>query len=202
MIALYRPGESVLHRVNPAVKLLALALTAVLVTVMPQSPISLGLFALAVAGAYLVAGLGLRELVRQVVPLRWLVLVMLVTGLIFLTPWATALTITRVLLLVLLAALVTLTTRSEALVDTLEAALRPLSSVGVDVRRVTLTLSLTLSAIPVIVGHAQRLREAQLARGVRLGLRAILPLLVMSLRHADEVADAMIARGIDEQSGT
>lgn len=197
MIALYRPGSSALHRLSPALKLLALAAIALVVTLVPHTPVSLGVLAGGVVAGYLVAGLGLRVLGRQLLPLRWIVVFMVVTQLIFLTPWAMVLNTSRVVLLVALAALVTLTTRTEDLLATVERALRPLRRLGVDAERVALTLSLTLSMVPVIADFARQIREAQHARGVRLGLRGVVPLLVVSLRHADDLADAMTARGID-----
>jgi biotin transport system permease protein len=60
-----------------------------------------------------------------------------------------------------------------------------------------LTLTVTLTTIPVLAAVAQQVREAQRARGARAGLRSFaIPFLVMSLKHADELGDALTARGV------
>ena len=74
--------------------------------------------------------------------------------------------------------------------------LRPLHRLGVDADAVAMTISLTLTMIPVVAGFARAVREAQRARGVRPGLRTTVPLMVRTLRHADEVGDALAARGL------
>ena len=75
--------------------------------------------------------------------------------------------------------------------------MRPLARLGFDPRRIGLTLSLTIAMLPVVAGIAARVRDAERARGVRLGPRIVVPVLVLALRHADDVADALTARGVD-----
>jgi biotin transport system permease protein len=78
----------------------------------------------------------------------------------------------------------------------LQSLLRPLRRVGVDPEAVSMAVSLTLTMVPVVAGLAQRVRDAERARGVRLGVRGVVPLLVLTLRHADQVGDALAARGV------
>jgi biotin transport system permease protein len=101
-----------------------------------------------------------------------------------------------VVALLLLAELVTRTTRMGDLLEVFRSIARPLRRMGVDPDAVALTLSLTIAMIPVIAGFAVQVRDAQRARGVRLGPRAVLPLLVLTLKHADDVGDALAARGL------
>ncbi|GAB3406964.1 energy-coupling factor transporter transmembrane protein EcfT [Schumannella luteola] len=202
MISLYRAGTSPLHRAPAGLKLVLLALLGIGFSLMPRQPIGLGL-ALAGGGLLLVValfalgGLAGRPLLRQLWSTRWIVMAMAVTQLIFLTPGDAAVNTVRVVAIVLLAGLLSLTTRSSDLLSALETALGPLRRIGVDPGRVGLTLSLAITMVPVIGALAQRVREAQRARGVRLGFRAVVPLLVLALRHADDVADALTARGVD-----
>jgi biotin transport system permease protein len=84
------------------------------------------------------------------------------------------------------------------LLDTLEAALRPLRPLGVRPDRIALLLSLTISTVPLIAALATQLREALIARGRRgTSVRILFPLLVLTLQHADELTDALRARGLD-----
>jgi biotin transport system permease protein len=202
VISLYRPGSSILHRVPAGAKLLALAILGLAVSFIPREatvPTAILLVAaivLVVVG-YAAARFAPGVLVRQLWDTRWIVLVIAATQLIFLTPWDAVVNVVRVVVIVLLAALLTLTTRSEDLLDALQSVLRPLARFGVDPRRVGLTLSLTITMLPVIASIGERVREAQRARGARLGIRVVVPMLVLSLKHADDVADALTARGID-----
>lgn len=197
MIALHRPGTSPVHRMPASAKLLVLALLAVTISLIPHSTVSLGIVGVGVIGAYLTAGFGPRVLARQLWLARWIVVFMVVSQLIFLTPWEALVNTVRVVAIIVLAGLLTLSTPTEELLDALRRGLRPLRRFGVDPQRVGLTLALTLSMLPVVAGFADRIRQAQRARGVRLGVRVVVPLLVMSLRHADDVADALTARGIE-----
>lgn len=197
MIALYLPGTSLLHRARAGVKLLGLVVLALLISLWPHTGITVALTGALVIGLYALALFPPGVLLRQLWLAKWIIVLMVATQLIFLTPWDAMVNTVRVVAIVLLAGLLTLTTRSEELLSALEAALRPLAFLGVEARRVGLTLSLTLAMLPVVADLARRVGEAQQARGVRIGYRAVVPILVLALRHADDVADALSARGAD-----
>ena len=77
--------------------------------------------------------------------------------------------------------------------------LRPLRRVGVDPDRVGLLLALSIRSVPVVVGIAEEVRDAQRARGLRGSPRAYaVPLVIRSLRHADALGEALAARGVDD----
>lgn len=197
MIALYRPGRSPLHRAPAGVKLVGLIALALLISLWPHTGVTIAIAAALVVALYALALFPPTVLLRQLWLARWIVVLMVATQLIFLTPWDAVVNTTRVVSIVLLAGLLTLTTHSEELLSALEAGLAPFARLGVDARRVGLTLSLAISMLPVVAGIAGRVRDAQQARGVRLGFRAVVPILVLALRHADDVADALSARGAD-----
>lgn len=196
MIALYRPGTGILHRAPAGVKLAALAVGALVLSVYPHDPVSIAVSLLVVLALYAVAGLPFRVLLAEIWRLRWIVVVLAAALVVFVSPVAAWVSTGRVVAVLLLAGLLTLTTRMSELLDVLHRLLRPLRRLGKDPEAIALTLSLTLTTIPVIAGFAQRVREAEQARDVRLGVRTVVPLLVLALRHADEVGDALAARGI------
>lgn len=196
MIPLYRAGRSPLHRAPAWAKLLGLAVLALLVSLYPHTVWTAVGSLIGVLVLFLIGGQSPIEFARQLWRARWIVLVLAATQLIFLGPEAAVIGTTRVVAVVLQAALVTLTTPMGELLEALEAALEPLRRVGVDPWRVAFTVSLTIAAVPVIADLSRRIREAQRARGVRLGPHAIVTLLVLTLRHADDVADALTARGL------
>lgn len=203
MIALHRPGTSLLHRMPAWAKLLALVVigTALSLAVPERGAVVLawllGGAAVLVVGGFLIARFGPAELGRQLWALRWLLVIMVLPQLIFLGPAAALVNTSRMVLLLLFAALLTLTTPMAALLEVLERCARPLALVRIPPARVALLLALTISTVPVIGGLFAQVREAQRARGVRGAWRPVVPLLVLSLRHADELGDALRARGVD-----
>ncbi|MER7797811.1 energy-coupling factor transporter transmembrane component T [Microbacterium sp. NPDC096154] len=196
MISLYRPGGSLLHRMSAGPKILGLAGVAVLLSVWPHTGVTAAGALVAVIGLFALGGFGPRVWAAQLWSLRWIILFVAAMQLIFAGPAEAFVTTVRIVAVVMLAGLLTLTTRSSDLIDALERGLRPLRIAGIDPWRAAFVVSLTIALVPVIADFARRIREAQRARGVRLGFRAVVPLLVMSLRHADDVADALSARGI------
>jgi biotin transport system permease protein len=116
----------------------------------------------------------------------------------------TAIVVTgRLVVAVVLAGLVTLTTRVVDLLDVFERVLGPFRRVGVDAERVALMLALAIRTVPVVAGLAEEVRDAQRARGIGASPRAFaVPFVVRSLRHADALGEALIARGLDDRSST
>jgi biotin transport system permease protein len=164
-----------------------------------DGPVHVAVALLMVLAGYLLAGLALRTAVRQLRPLIWLVGFVAVFHVVV-TGWQRAFVIVGVIvMLVLLAGLVTLTTRTTDLVDAVVAVCRPLRRIGVDPERIGLLLALSVRSVPVVVGLAEEVRDAQRARGLSASPRAFaVPLIVRSLRHADALGDALVARGVDD----
>lgn len=196
MISLYRPGDSILHRLPAGLALAGLALAALVLTVYPHDPVSIAVSLAAALLLYPVGGQSLRVALGELWRLRWILLVLAGTLVVFVSVEAAWISAGRVAALLLLAALLTMTTRMSDLLAVLHRLLRPLRRIGVDPDAVSLALGLTLTMVPVVGAFAQRVRDAERARGVRLGLRATVPLLVLTLRHADRVGDALAARGV------
>lgn len=198
MIALYLPGTSPLHRMSAGPKMLAFMAVALVATVAAGSRWTLPAAVVLVVAGYLVAGLGWGVLARQIIAVRWVIGIMLITQFVFLPPLVAAENTGRVVAVIVLAALITLTTRIPALLDATERGLGPLRRFGVNPSAVGLLLGMTITAIPVVSGFATTIREAQQARGARMRLTTFaVPLLVMSLKHSDDLADALAARGVE-----
>lgn len=197
-LGVYSPGSSVLHRIPAGAKLLTMVAAGV-GSVFLDTVWQVTAAILVVLAGYLLARIPLLTALRQVRPLLWLAVFvagfhLLVSG------WERAYVVVGVIAaLVLLAALVTLTTRTTAMVDAVVAVCRPLRRVGVDPERVGLLLALAIRSVPVVVGLAEEVRDAQRARGLTASPRAFaVPLIVRSLRHADALGDALVARGVDD----
>jgi biotin transport system permease protein len=197
-LGVYSPGSSVLHRIPAGAKLLTMVAAGV-GSVFLDTVWQVTAAILVVLAGYLLARIPLLTALRQVRPLLWLAVFvagfhLLVSG------WERAFVVVGVVAaLVLLAALVTLTTRTTAMVDAVVAVCRPLRRVGVDPERVGLLLALSIRSVPVVVGIAEEVRDAQRARGLQSSPRAYaVPLVIRSLRHADALGEALAARGVDD----
>jgi len=196
MISLYRPGDSILHRLSAGVKLAALALVALVLSLYPHDVLSIGVALGGVVLAYVAARVPRAVFFRQLWQLRVIVALLAVFLAVFVSPLAAWVNTGRVVAIVMLAGLLTLTTRMGDLMGVLRRLLAPLRRFGVNADAVSMTISLCITMVPVIASHAASVREAQQARNVRLGPRVVVPLMVMALRHADDVGDALAARGI------
>lgn len=190
--------RSPLHLLPAGLKLLALAIGCTALLMVRTLP-WVGVAASIVVALYAVGRIRPREAWAQVRPMRWFVAVLLVVQMLI-TDAATAVSLTsRIVLAVALAGLVTLTTRTSELMAALERALQPLRRVGVDPSRVSLMMSLAIRSVPVVAGIAQRVRDAQRARGQERSIRAFaVPLVVGVLLYADTLGEALQARGMDD----
>lgn len=157
----------------------------------------LGAVLAAVVAGFVVARVPLRPAARQVgIALPFLALIVVVQG--FVGGWMSAMVVgLRILTLLALAGLVTLTTRADALIAVVESVLSPLRPLGVRPERVGMVVLMTIRFVPVLREHADGVRAAQRARGVERSFVFLTPLLVKTLRTADGLAQALDARGVD-----
>ncbi len=218
---MYIAADSILHRLDPRVKLGA----ALLLMGLPFAVHSLTsylLLAALAAGAALLSTAPLAALLRTLRTVFWLGLFMAFFYF-FTTPGTplvalSGITLTgegllagvtqvyRLCLLVTIAALLTFTTSSTQLAHGLEALLGPLQRVGLPVSELIMVLTIALRFVPTFfeeiekIGRAQRARGADLQSGspvrrARSAVALFIPLLVSAFRHAEELATAMEARG-------
>jgi len=193
-VGLYQPGRTPVHRVPAGYKLLAV-FGGGSVVLLVDDPVPLAVAVSCVGVLYGVARIPWRVALahaRPVVP---------VLALLWAAQWATAgvevatVAVLRLFTVVLLATLLTLTTRVSEMVAALEAALRPLRHLGVRTERLSLAISMTLRFIPLLTEVVAQVREAQRARGLDRNLLALaVPVLVRALHTAEQVAEAIDAR--------
>lgn len=201
----YYQTDSVIHRLDPRVKL-----TATLCYI-----ISLFLFQNFIG--YLIAALFLAFIIKlSKVPFRFMIkgmrsifLLLLITVVfnLFLTPgeeawlripfWKWTLTITRegvqmavfmvlrLAFLIIGSSVMTLTTTPNNLTDGLERLMRPLKWIHVPVHEVAMMMSIALRFIPILLEETDKIMKAQIARGADFEsgnlfhrAKALVPLLV------------------------
>lgn len=197
-LGLYRPGTTVLHRLPAGAKLGGL-LAAGIGSIWTRDPLTTtALLGIGLAGLA-AARVPALVVLRQLRPLLVLAAVLAGFHVVVSGPEQAYVVVGVLLALVLLATVVTLTTRTTALVDVVVRVARPLRRIGLDVERFGLLLALGVRSVPVVIGLAEEVRDAQRARGLAASPTAFaVPLVVRSLRHADRVGEALAARGLDD----
>lgn len=199
-LGLHQPGTSLLHRAPTTAKLLVLAAAGLTVVVL-RGPLSAAVALSVAVLAHLVAGLHWHRTRRG---LTGFAVVALVVGLYqtWARGWAVGFEAAADLLaLVLLATVVTTTTRADDLLDTVRRAARPLRHVGLAPETVALAISLMLRSVPVLVHAAAQSRDAARARGLERSPRAVVvPAAVRMVGHARATGEALAARGLGEDA--
>lgn len=221
-LGLYYPSESFVHRLDPRTKLLFI------LTMMTTFMVTLSLIKLSLALVLLVIIIVLSKIPPRLVfsnlrPFFWLLILTLFfqvlltrSGQLLITLPLIKMNITdaglkngliyslRLSILILFAALLTLTTSPMEITDALDRFLKPLRRFGVSTHELTLMMTLSLRFIPTLLTEADKLQKAQMSRGARFDgnliqrinsvFPLILPLFVSVFRRADELALAMDAR--------
>lgn len=112
----------------------------------------------------------------------------------------------RFVLIIFFSTLLTLTTTPLSLSDAVESLLKPLEPLKVPAHEIGLMLSLSLRFVPTLMDDTTRIMNAQKARGVDFGegnllqkVKSIIPILIplfaSSFKRADALAIAMESRG-------
>jgi biotin transport system permease protein len=189
LISLYRPGSSPIHRVPAGRKLLGLALSLALISLFGKGLIGSIVVATGVFALFSLAGLKPMEILKQLWQMKFLLLIVLVPQLIFAGPEKGTYNTVAVFSGILLAALVSLTTKTIHIVDLIKRITKS--------QNFALLIALSINSIALVIGFSKNITEAGLARGVKPNpVRQIITLFVVSLRYADDYAEALAARGV------
>ena len=220
-IGQYYPAKSILHRLDPRVKLVSTLLYL----------ISLFLFR-SMAG-YLASTLFLIGVIRAskvpfgyiVKGLKPVVMLLMITvvfnlflkkeGEVLVHVWRLTITTVglrnavymavRLIYLIIGSSLMTFTTTPNELTDGIEALLAPLNKLRVPVHEVAMMMSIALRFIPILLEETDKIMKAQQARGAdfesgnimqraKAMIPILVPLFVSAFRRANDLAMAMEAR--------
>jgi energy-coupling factor transport system permease protein len=118
----------------------------------------------------------------------------------------------QIILLLLLASILTFSTKPLSLAAGLESLLKPLSKVGVPIEQFALMVSIALRFIPTILEELERIRLAQKARGVDFSeyskirrlyayVSLMIPLLFSIIQRAETLSDAIDSRAYGKRKG-
>lgn len=219
-IGQYIPSDSVIHRLDPRAKILALLL--ILTGVFwAQSAYDWAFWWMGFLIVLKLARLSIRTVLRSMKAVAFLVVLTMVLNLFWgpgkvvwqwgwlkITDGGIRLSLTmgmRLSLLVLYANLLTLTTSPMAMSDGLERLFSPLRRIGFPAHELAMMMTIALRFIPTLLGEADRIMKAQIARGADMDrgsvfkrakafLPVLVPLFVIVFQRADELAVAMESR--------
>ncbi|MCM1106778.1 MAG: energy-coupling factor transporter transmembrane protein EcfT [Blautia sp.] len=220
-IGQYYPADSVIHKLDPRVKLFSTLIYIIALFTFR------GILGFAVITAWLVCVITISKVPFKfmVKGLKAIIILLLITGIfnLLFTPgnveyWSwgpfrltdtgisnAVLMVMRLVYLILGTSLMTLTTTPNQLTDGLEKSLHPLNKIHVPVHAIAMMMSIALRFIPILLEETDKIMKAQMARGAdfehgNLIRRAksmiplLIPLFVSAFRRADDLAMAMEAR--------
>lgn len=219
-IGQYYPADSIIHKLDPRVKLLAVILYVVSLFTF-RGIWGFVLVTLALAGMIKLSKVPFHFMVKG---LKAIVIILIITALfnLFLTPGETLVTVwkltitkeglksavfmaIRLIFLILGTSTLTLTTTPNQLTDGMEKALRPFNKIHVPVHEVAMMMSIALRFIPILIEETDKIMKAQIARGAdfesgnlmkkaKAMVPLLVPLFISAFRRANDLALAMEAR--------
>ena len=216
------PGNSLVHRFDPRLKLV-LTIVYIVLLFAASNPLGLTLSILFLAAMYTVAKIPLKMIGKSLKPILPIVIFTAVLNLFFvsgegeplvhiwfLTIYAegvryAVLMAVRVMALIAGTSLLTYTTSPIVLTDAIENLLRPLAKIHFPVHELAMMMTIALRFIPTLIEETEKIMNAQKARGAMIDngtftqrikalVPVLIPLFISAFRRADELAMAMECR--------
>ena len=216
------PGNSLVHRFDPRLKLV-LTVAYIVLLFAASNPLGLVLSILFLGVMYKVAKIPVKMIGKSLKPILPIVLFTAVLNLFFvsgegdplvhfwfLTIYAegvryAVLMAVRVMALIAGTSLLTYTTSPIVLTDAIEQLLKPLGKLHFPVHELAMMMSIALRFIPTLLEETDKIMNAQKARGAQLDtgkmtdrvkalVPVLIPLFISAFRRADELAMAMECR--------
>ncbi len=219
----YFVANSVLHRLDPRLKIVQLILLVVMLFVC-DGFISLSLFGAFIFVILFSSKVPIRTCFKNVKVIIPIIIFTAILNLVY-TRSGTEFVIfntfslysggiekavfmsVRILLLILLSSVLTYTTTPNDITDAIERLLSPLKFVGLGsaVHTISMMMTIAMRFIPTLIDETDKIMSAQKARGADLEsgglikrikalLPILIPLLISSVRRAYELAEAMECR--------
>jgi len=221
-IGQYIPGRSFVHRLDPRSKLLFTLLFVFLIFLADEPRTYLFLIGFTLLSLF-ASRISLTYLFRSLKPIIWLILLTVLVH-VFMTKggnivwewkWITVyeegvrqaiLISVRLIVLIVMASLLTLTTSPLDLTDGIERLLQPATRFGFPAHDLAMMMSIALRFIPTLLEEMDKIMKAQMSRGAYFDsgglvkrtqalVPLLIPLFVSAFRRAEELALAMEARG-------
>ena len=197
--------KSAIHNMNPTSKIICTLVFLVCVLLASTLQI-LGVLAILTMFIILLSRLPFKLFINQVYSLRYLILFLIAIYYFNGQPLTDLLIlVSKLVLIVIYTAILTLTTKPTEITTGLEEFLSPLTIIKIPIASLALIISLSLRFIPLIMEQAHRILKALATRGIdyyNSGLKTkvkainilLIPMFILSFKRADQLADAMDVR--------
>ena len=217
----YFPGNTVAHKLDPRTKILLVVLYIVALFC-AKGIVGYALMALCLAICVRISKVGIKQLVRGLKPVLFIIIFTGILNLFFtpgdryLLEWGilkisdtglrnAVFMVVRIMLLIMGTCLMTYTTSPISLTDGLEQLLGGLKRFHVPVHELAMMMSIALRFIPTLIEETDKIMSAQKARGAdfesgnlmqkaKALIPILVPLFISAFRRADELAVAMECR--------
>ena len=220
-IGQYYNTNSFVHSLDPRTKIVSLIILMVMVFVI-DSPVEFMIAGLITVGAILLSRVPIGYIIKGLKPV-WIIITFTAIINIFMGSGETVIfewkfivitkealylavsMMTRVVLLVALSSLLTLSTSAMNLTTGIEKLLHPLEKIKFPAHEIAMMMSIALRFIPTLSDEAEKIMKAQKARGNDFESGGIIkkagamiplfvPLFISAFRRADDLAMAMETR--------
>ncbi|MBQ3331476.1 MAG: energy-coupling factor transporter transmembrane protein EcfT [Ruminococcus sp.] len=216
----YFPADSVIHRLDPRVKILSLIAYIVLIFC-TFNAFSLAFIAITVLAIVLMTNVPLRLYFKSLKVIIVIVIITSILNLFYGTGepifewWIIKVTwggirnavfvCVRIVCLILLSSVLTFTTSPTDLTDALERLMKPLKIFRIKVHEIAMMMTIALRFVPTLLEETDKIMAAQKARGadmesgnlftrIKALVPVLVPLFVSAFRRAYELAVAMECR--------
>ena len=217
----YFPGTSVIHRLDPRVKII-LTFVYIVLLFLAKGPIGYAVMLAVLCFVIVISGIKPRLILRSMKPLLFIIAFTAILNL-FYTPgtelvrfWIFRITREGIQTAVYMAlrismlvagtfVLLTYTTSPIMLTDGIESLLRPMQKLHLPVHELAMMMTIALRFVPTLIEETDKIMSAQKARGAdfesgsfiqraKALVPILVPLFVSAFRRADELAVAMECR--------
>lgn len=223
----YIPLDTPIHRLDPRAKILAMLIALVAIFI-PAGWYGYGIIAVVILFVIYLSKIKLKVIFKAFKPMIFMMCFLLVINVLsvkegtllldlgFLEIYSKAIIdtlyiIVRLLLMIMITTILTMTTKPLDLTLGIEYLLTPFKKIGVPAHEIAMIISIALRFIPTIIEETMRIMNSQKSRGVDFEegklkekisaiISLIVPLFSVSLLRADELANAMEARGYVPQA--
>ncbi len=220
-IGQYIPGQSLLHRADPRVKIILMIIYMVDLFAVVNSYYTYAAFLIFTLMVIVSSDIPVSYTLRGIKPILFIVIFTAIinifttegkpvfeAGFVHITyeglDMAAKMAI-RLSLMVIGGSLLTLTTTPIMLTDGIEKLMSPLKKIKVPVHEIAMMMTIALRFIPTLMDETEKIMKAQSARGAdfdtgsliqraRSFIPVLVPLFISAFRRADELATAMEAR--------
>ena len=219
----YIPGHSIIHRMDPRVKI-ALTFVFIVFLFIASNFESMLLMVLLMFGVLLCSGVPFGQYFKSLKAILFIVLFTAVLNLfygggktVWRCPFFPVMQLTdggignavfvsvRIVCLILFSSVLTITTSPTELTDALERIMKPLKVLHVKVHEIAMMMTIALRFVPTLLEETDKIMSAQKARGadmesggvmqrIRSLIPVLIPLFVSSFRRAYDLAMAMECR--------